>query len=260
MIRGIIFLVLFLGSVTCYSQESTLPHFDPHLRPNKLILLGEIHGTNEIPDLTLLLIEKVLKKTIPVTLFIEHAKKEQVAINTYLKSIGSQTDKDSLTKHDFWQRKTQDGRTSMAMLELIESIRSLKSNYADIEIVLIDNPSSSDRDKFMYETIVANMNSDTTRSYIGLVGNYHSRLKTGSGSLGSLLKEYNINLLSLCFSYSGGTAWVCSKGECGIKTIKGQGFAEKYKIYSFQNLTNYDGFLEIGNISASPPAKSNLQH
>lgn len=250
-----IFLFLFPLIGISQTNSPSLKYFETYLKVNQIVLLGEIHGTNEAPTLTLALIKKGVEHKIPVTIFLELPKTNQYAIESFLKSEGTIEDKLKILELDFWKRSTQDGRTSLAMLNLLDSIRALNTQVKyDLKVILIDESSSLDRDKSMSENIINTMKQDPDRLFIGLMGNYHTRITEGSGAIGERLRKSEYNALALTVSYSDGEAWICNSSGCGVQKMTSKGFPEEYRIYSFDQLKDYDGFVEIGNISASKPA------
>ncbi|PTL80173.1 hypothetical protein [Vitiosangium sp. GDMCC 1.1324] len=60
--------------------------------------------------------------SIPIT-----RMSEQSRLDTYLASRGTPADQDTLLDGDFWRRPYQDGRSSRAMLELVDQVRALRA-------------------------------------------------------------------------------------------------------------------------------------
>ena len=104
----------------------------------KVVLLGEIHGTQEIPRFAGDTVCGFVKRGQPIILALEIPRNEQPRIDAYVESSGDAAARLALVDADFW-RKTPDGRATVAMAHLIERVRSLKSAGATASIVAMDN-------------------------------------------------------------------------------------------------------------------------
>ena len=91
----------------------------------QVILVGEAHGTNELPRYTGELVCSLLKAGKSVVLAVEQDGDEQDALNRYMRSAGTANDRKILLKSRTWGTYS-DGRGSAAMFELVESIRTLR--------------------------------------------------------------------------------------------------------------------------------------
>ncbi len=92
----------------------------------QIVLVGESHGTKELPAFTAGLVCSLLRAGKSVILAVERNGEEQEGLNRYLDSEGGDSARDALLQGERWQSKYQDGRASQAMLELIESMRALR--------------------------------------------------------------------------------------------------------------------------------------
>lgn len=91
----------------------------------QVVLVGEAHGTNEIPAFVDGLVCSFLKAGRPVILAVEHDGEEQDAMNRYLASGGGPLDRQSIMQGRTW-KSYSDGRSSTAMFALVESMRELR--------------------------------------------------------------------------------------------------------------------------------------
>src|SRR5690606_6849423 len=106
-----------------------------------LVLLGEMHGTREIPAMTGTLVAHYARSG-PGLLGLEASGGAQPRVDRYLDSDGGLLAKADLLAGEHWQDATHqgmhDGRDSAAMFALIEQVRRLRKLGADIDIVMFD--------------------------------------------------------------------------------------------------------------------------
>ena len=105
---------------------------EPLLERGRVLLLGELHGTAEAPAFVANVACHARSQGLDVTIALElpHAEQEQVR------------DPDSeIVDLPFWAKDYQDGRTSVAMLRLIEWAHA-RTAADGVELILIDEPSN----------------------------------------------------------------------------------------------------------------------
>lgn len=137
-------LLLFLEPVAgaepaCVAQ--TL--IDVKTIEQQVILIGETHGTNEIPAFTLGIVCSLLRAGKSVILGVEHSGEQQEALNRFLSSSGSAEDRKALLQGVNW-RLYSDGRGSVAMLELVDAMRRLRMAGQRVGILAIDRNENLD--------------------------------------------------------------------------------------------------------------------
>lgn len=132
----------------------------------QVILVGEIHGTNEMPAFVSGLLCSLLQSGKSVILSLEREVQEQESLNRFITSEGTEADRRALTSHYGWRSKGQDGRSSEAMLALLEDVRKLRKSghrigvaatlsWAKIDIPLTDaeNTPLSLEDNILYSSL-----------------------------------------------------------------------------------------------------------
>ncbi|PTL81171.1 ChaN family lipoprotein [Vitiosangium sp. GDMCC 1.1324] len=202
---------------------------------HKLILLGESHGTNEMPDYAFKIIEAMAQKH-DVAIGLEFPTDIQGQIDSFLKT----GDEKVLAALDFFQDANyHSGRGSEAMVRLLKNIRTLpraKVFCFDIPKPQKGQAVSNDRDTKMAMTILDFIKKNPSRTVITFSGNLHSRLTVGtpwdpdSKNMGSEVLRLSKGALSLKnsrnlqFRYDEGAAWQCwpdsnEKIVCGGKTF-----------------------------------------
>jgi len=98
----------------------------------RFLILGEIHGTKEIPALVADA-ACAISRTRPVVVALEIHTRAQADIDAYLASDGGEAARNLLLDGPAWAIRTADGRSSQAMLDLIETLRVLRQEGAPID-------------------------------------------------------------------------------------------------------------------------------
>ena len=239
-------------------------------RRASVILLGEIHGTEESPAFVAALACHAARAGRSLTVGFELVEAEEARFSAFLGSGGSAEDREALLAGPVWQATgtAQYGVTSEAMLGLLESLRALRRGGHGISFALFnrtDGSSSQDRDRKMADSLGALIDNATTDLVVVLTGNIHSRVARGTPwdpdyqPMGYLLSQArpDLDLVSLNVSYAVGTAWTCDmEGKCGIRSLGGRGEGEAVSIQLHDQVQpdGHHGRYFIGTLHGSPPA------
>ncbi len=159
-----------------FSMGKILPvAVQEHLTEKKIIFVGEMHGSQEIPQFFAQLAESLSSKKNRILVVLEIPNSSQKNIDAFLKT----GNKDLLRKDLFFSRgKNSDGRSSQAMVRLLQKLSKIKN----VEVFCMDEDmgysgNGQDRDTFMAKSIYKKMRGfDQT---LVLSGNIHSRLEMG---------------------------------------------------------------------------------
>ena len=233
----------------------------------QVVILGELHGTRETPEFTGEYGCLLAQGVVEVILALEIPEREQQSISTYLSTLGSPADLSALTKGAFWNRSdlSQDGRSSQAMLQLIERVRVLRYAGKRISIAAIDGQRPGlRRDGSMAQIVRDLLKSNPQTRVIALVGNVHALKNRGANfsrdyeSLGFLLSD--LSPLTLNVMPKQGSAWVCID-YCRPTKLNPQPWAASRSpgIYLGSGPINpgeYHGTILLERAEASPPARS----
>ncbi len=132
-------LLLSLPLLVSAAEADCVPQtqIDVSLIDRQIVLVGESHGTNEIPAFTAGLVCSLLRAGRSVILGIEHSGEEQAALNRYLDSAGGPVDRQALMQSSANWRSYADGRGSVAMLAMIESMRRLRKQGQRVGVLAI---------------------------------------------------------------------------------------------------------------------------
>jgi hypothetical protein len=256
-----VLLAFLLSAFGQKSPSSTSPRTcqEPQGLPGgKLLLFGEMHGSVEAPGLISEL-ACALSGTQEIAVGLEMPTQDQPLIDAYLKSRGTKADVAALTSSDFWQ-KGRDGRSSQAMLELVEDIRALRADGKTVDLFVFDDQPGTnlERNVAIANGIRRYRVAHPSVQIIALMGNIHAmrseihidgRILTPSGSLLG-----DLNPVSISIAYPAGTIWACMPA-CGIQNLTSTnpatvspGFKEG------ASLGGYNYSFLLSSITASPPA------
>lgn len=261
---------LLTGPQSCGSVKG-LP---PLLKPGNVLIFGEVHGTQQAPAFVADVVCAAARKRIPTTLGLEIPFEEQEAIDRYLESPGGTATQARLRGSAFWRPELPDGRSSEAMLHLIERARALRAAGAKLRVVASRGHASSrgqEVDRLMAGALAAVAGREPKSLLIVFSGNVHSRLTRATPfdpayePMGYLLAKSigSSRVISLDMSHEGGEAWGCRTPSpdsdeltCAPYPARPQAGAAAWSL----SLTAvpgapFNGTYGVGRITASPPAK-----
>ena len=149
---------------------------------SRLILLGEMHGTREIPRLVAHVVSHYAAEG-PVLLGLEIPGSGQADLRRYLDSAGGEADRAALLSTPFWQvdGDQHDGRRSHDVLDLIEHVRRLRTEGHDASLLAYDAEpgprlDGNARDRIMAARVRASFNALPRGRLLVLTGNVHAKL------------------------------------------------------------------------------------
>ncbi len=256
----------------------------------KIIVVGESHGMQEPPAFVEALMCHSLSRGLFTALAIE-VSDDEGRYKTYLESSGAAPDMAALFDDWMWKGQFTDGRSSEAMLRLIDQARLYQQAGRDLKVITFkaDDLNIEDyldrsaytqayENKMAENIIQGSMGRGKT---IALVGNLHAR--RARRDRGSRIYDYMATHMpppqTMTFSivHRGGTSWNCrgpKPKDCGEHKIGSYVEAESLlgKTDEFRMIYNanetaitpfigrayntkwYDGVIYIGAATASPPA------
>ena len=239
----------------------------------RFLIVGELHGTWEIPAAFGELVCFVAAAGNHVLVGLEFPESSRRSFQQYLESSGSQADRARFLRDSGWlvnARLNPDGRTSEAMLKMVDRLRELRTAGLDIDVTTFVRPSpASPETQTPYEIGMAASLREAEQSsaydlVIALIGNLHARNTTfdmrGRESFDPMAMhlpaESTLTLLAIT---AGGKAWNCQR-ECGPHRHNGSPGGSTPRIEFGPDLSpGYDGVLAIGPTTASIPVLSESQ-
>lgn len=207
-----------------------IPGVSQLLAPAAFILLGEMHGTNEIPYVVGELACEAGTAGQRVTVAVEMAEGEQAHLDRYLASSGSPEDQRRLFAGAFWNRPYQDGRSSKAMAAMLERLRALRHAGVSIRVVAYDvaGLEGNAHEEAMAQNLLDDRREHPDETYLVLCGNVRARTVAGVDwdeafvPMGMRLKQSVPRLRALDAEYAPGQAWTCKLAQpitCGVEWI-----------------------------------------
>jgi len=246
----------------------------PLLKPGLAILIGEQLGSREAPAVVGDMVCQASAAGLPVVLGLSIPRTEQERINRYLASPGAPSDQDELLRGLFWRRPYQDGRSSRAIMDLIDRVRSLRNYGLFITLVAYDTEEAigSQRDSLLAKVWEERRKAHPDELFVILAGNTHTRTVQGTQwdpdfvPMAKRLAGSAPSMLALDLSYAQGKRWGCDLNRDAklVCTVVGATPSERVaappgqtpyvKLLTERSAEGYHGLLYVGTLSPSLPA------
>jgi hypothetical protein len=243
----------------------------------RIVVIGELHGTNEMPALAGELLRLHAEARRPAMLALEIHVDEQERIDAFLGSPGAAADRATLLDGPFWTvpPERNDGRRSVATLALLEEVRALRAGGADVSVVAIDAAIAGEgpdrRNERMAETLRAAVGAEKERAFVVLIGNYHARRAPPELVFGlppgvvppvpTMGHLTDLSMLRVNVGAQAGEFWACMGGVCGAQparvsaTLPGGSGQLKPKFQCTPlDTAGWDAQLRLPRISVAEPA------
>ncbi|MHA7628093.1 hypothetical protein [Corallococcus sp. M7] len=235
-----------------------------------VMLLGELHGTQQVPRFIAQSVCQLVTAGVPVTVGLELPVENEERVTAFLQSQGGDVDWLKLMEAPFWRSPYPDGRGSEAVANMLEQLRHLRAQGLDVAVFVYDHPklSGQQREDALTKTVLAQVKSKPERFHLVVSGNIHPRTAKGLPwdkqykPMGHLLKAELEDVTALDMAYNSGTAWICaankqsSKLDCGVKEAKGKDNGDRFFMHTWSsaNKDGYHGVFYVGPVTASEPA------
>jgi erythromycin esterase-like protein len=232
----------------------------------KLILIGEMHGTREVPALVADLAARWSRADAPVLVALEYPQSEAAELQAFVDGDGGAPARTRLLATPFWSRPAQDGRSSAAMLALVDALRARHIRIAVFDMSAAQEQAQAVRDRAMADNLRAIVRAHPASRVIALTGNYHARQVDGAPwdasyrFMGGYLKDLtplSINVDALRGSYwgcSGATAADCKVENFGNDPVRKDAVGVRMDPATLAN--GYALDVLLAQFSASLPAKA----
>lgn len=235
--------------------------------PRSTVLIGDLHGTREIPAFVGRLVSTLVAHQ-PVVLALEIPGEVAPSLDAFLASDGGRAARDAFTHGPWWTNEYQDGRRSVAMLELIDTARRLRAAGAPLRVACIDmpatEPTGQSRDDAMAQQVIALRAAQPAAVLVVYAGNVHTRKAAPAGrpdytTMAMRMAGGMANggaIVSLDAHWAEGSAWVCmsgAPGDCGPRFMVARSNERGVHLERSPDGA-YDGWFGLGPITASPPA------
>ncbi|MFY2564201.1 hypothetical protein ACN469_41805 [Corallococcus terminator] len=241
------------------------------------LLVGEQLGSREAPAVVGELVCQVAEAGLPVALGLSIPRSEQERVDRYLASAGAPSDQDALLEGRFWQRTYQDGRSSRAVLDLIDRVRAMRMAGLSVTLLAYDTDLARGSERDGQQATFWNKRREAQRVEVQVIlaGNTHTRTVTGTPwdqdftPMAHLLKSPRLVVLEM--SYAQGTRWGCDldrdgKIQCGLigstpsgKVAARPGLSPFITSFEAPTPEGIHGMLYVGALTPSLPAISKPQ-
>jgi hypothetical protein len=241
-----------------------------------VVLFGEMHGTQELPQFFGEAVCSVADSRQSVRVGLEVEPQNQAIFDAFLASPGAASDVSALLAAPFWSREFEDGKSSQAMLALLERMRRLREQGLPIDVFLFDlgpGQAGTERDKNMAENIESQVRAHPEAITMALTGNLHAFKAPGSPwdpnyrAMGWHLAQDGLHVHSLGASHPAGTAWTCVGSpvpDCLSRPINARpalpsGRSTGIELLPEPTRQGFDGLFATPSVTASMPAVSEHQ-
>ncbi|QDE81594.1 hypothetical protein [Myxococcus xanthus] len=240
-----------------------------------VLLVADPLGTQEVPSAALRMLCEASAQALPVTLALSIPVSEQPLLDSYLASDGdSAAVQELLSGSAFWRRAYQDGRSSRAMLWLVEQARRLRVSGKDVDVAAIDSDSAhgNEREAQMAQHLLNAQSKRPQAWTLVLTGSVHARTTEVSWDgdfepMGSRVVRALPSVRALDVGFQRGTQFACRYSvwdeelECNVfgisPTIEARQSSKQavgLQLFTSQQPHGFHGRLYLGALSASPPA------
>ena len=244
----------------------------------RALLVGEHHGTTEMPAVLAKIVKTLSRDRSPVVLALEYPEDWQADLTAYLANEpGSPL-----------PFETRDGRTSVAMSQMLRSVKELTDEGADIQIAAVDTWPERGTTPHRPEWLPTDIDLERSQRDIGMglnavraceradcqlliyyAGNIHTRREPGTGRIrnnstgeitsyqsaysGYVIDHY-IPAVSLYLSHRGGEAKAISTNGFGMHRWKANTpdyVVQDHLPYCAGYSSYNDYIMSVGTISSS---------
>ncbi len=234
----------------------TLDDLLPVLVSGQVLFIGEVVGTQEFPKLVADLVLNTAIDGQPVVVGLE------VPFNEPL---------DGEQWGGFWTRDPiyADGRSSLAMAELVTTLADLRAAGHSVTTVGLDGPwvapgSAIDlealgglkrnRDEAMAGHLLAAMDAEPKATAVVLAGSEHTGVTRGSGTMGSIVAPWFPGSVALLGITSGGEALtLLPEGPVPQPVVADAAVGEGAVWSADPGADGHHGFVNVGTVSAAEP-------
>lgn len=239
---------------------AVIPGTAPLLSAGRIGMVGEIHGSREMPAEFMRLVCGALQRGLAVSVGLEMVDPKR-ALDAYMGSSGDAAARQALLAERHWNG-VRDGRSSAAWLDMIDTFRTWRRQGLPLSVfALNDKPFTGDRDQAMAARLREERAARPEALILTYTGNVHGMLKRAGwmpaqmpAPMGALVAD--LAPVSIELTSDGGKAWMCTgPGQCGATGLPAAlengpphvaRPAAQAELYTLQ--------LNVGQTTASPPA------
>lgn len=242
MLRVVMALVALAGATAAHADEIAA-QIQRQAGQHRLVVLGEYHGTKEVPLLLTELADRYSRDGRPLQIALEIPRSENLPLSGYLGSSGQPRDRHLLRSRPFWQvtNNQHDGRRSRDMLDLIEAIRALRMQGRDIQVFGYDVERNEDGNQARDDAMAAYLRERYTAMPLAgrmlvLTGNVHAMRRLPARAPADMQKKpmamqlADLDLYTVRLEALRGTFWACMQQRCTAQQLRKEAKAVAPKI------------------------------
>lgn len=225
------------------------------------IVIGETHGSNEVPELFTDAV-CLTAQSRRVVVGVEQPAMNQEAIDAFLASDGEEAAQRAFLDATMWNQPMKDGRSSESMFRLFEKLRQMKAAGIIEDVVAFQptaftsRPTPAEVERAMAEILLSAAGADET--VVALVGNVHAMRTEVPFQGGYMAMAANLpegETITLNVIGNGGEYWNCMRDRCGAHPVPSPPQAFKRGVdLSPDDAGPYSGVIYLGApTTASPP-------
>jgi hypothetical protein len=230
------------------------------LAPGKTVLVGEVHGTEQVPQWAGDLVCLALKKKLSVTVSLEMDSDETPRLAAYLRSPGTPADRARVLAGRFWSAPFQDGRSSRAVFALLERLRRFAAAGLPVRVLADDVPTGlpHNRDEYMAHVLHEErfLHPNDLILAVGGMNHMWTLAEPPHRGAGYHLESWGVPVTPLRVLASGGKHWQCGGGECiwDIEIPSEPRGPHAFVEMLPERRNGFDGVLYLGKVTPSEPA------
>lgn len=247
--------------------------------PARWIVVGERHGTNEMPAMFADLV-CLASRAAPVVVAVEQPEQDQPAIDAYLNSDGGEKADAAFLRASMWRGgqpdDVLDGRSSEAMFDLFRNLRAQHKQGRVARVVAFQptlsyqdgafrmpwlNYKPVDHGEFEKRMAALLQNGDIgPRRMLVLTGSVHARKLPMDQfpelrPMASFLPQEETTTLLLA-SHGKGSAWLCLEAGCGVHEVEENSPKQRGVVLDKRPNQPFSGIVFLGTpLTAAMPQK-----
>mgnify|MGYP000875777592 CR=1 FL=1 len=254
-------VILLLGRQSPFACEAINKTFLSSVNA-RVILLGEIHGSVEMPAFVGNLVCHFAKEKRAVILGLEMPASMQAHFNEFMASQGTADDRERLLAAEFWTTAKDYGQASSAIFALVEQERSLKMSGYPVLLFAFDGSEErshqkiSDSEKMIPRDFMMGVNIAMRalqyehHQVVVLTGNLHAEKNSEDNRMPSYIEKFLPVFSARFMPAVGGEAWGCygrsiETMKCGVRDLNTD---------TRDVAPGYDAIIKMERLHAAPPA------
>lgn len=259
-------LLLAAGSPAASEPCDSIPGWEQVLTEEvRWIVVGEVHGTNEVPDIFADAV-CLTAQSGPIMVGIEQPSIDQAAVEKFIASDGGEEAKREFLRSAMWNILMKDGRSSSAYFGLFETLRQMWASGLIAGVVAFQpygfssRPTPEEYERAMADLLIKA--AEPGVRVLALVGSVHAmrtEVPSGSPYLAMAAHLPADETITLNTMGNGGEAWNCGGPDgCGAQPLYGDGAKHTRRVDLTPAMDGaYSGVLYLGSrTTASLPQDS----